>query len=101
MKAFAILHGMERVVPTGSAPWLPDERSIVRILAAVLEPLSQSSVPEDDLPILAHAVSSAMQFLATDVDMEGDEGYMRAVENVAKRSIEDYKSQLAQQALSS
>src|SRR3546814_12231700 len=52
MKSLANFLGMEGAVQTGAAPWLPDERSIVRILAAGLEPLSQSSVHEDHLPIL-------------------------------------------------
>src|SRR3546814_790183 len=89
MKSLANFLGMEGAVQTGADPWLPDERSIVRSLAAGLEPLSQSSVPEDDLPILANAVSNAMQFLATDVVMDGHEGYLRAVANVATTRPEE------------
>src|SRR3546814_18116190 len=101
MKSLANFLGMEGAVQTGAAPWLPDERSIVRIVAAGIEPLYQSSVPEDDIPILYHALSRPMQFLAIDVHMEGDEGYTREVDHVAKRSIEDSKFQIPPQLNSS
>src|SRR3546814_11739874 len=60
MKSLANFLGMEGAVQTGAAPWLPDDRSIVLILAAGLGHLSQSSLPDNDLPILADRKSTRL-----------------------------------------
>lgn len=83
------------------AQWRPSEETISRLLAAGLGPLSQARVPSDDLPILAHAVATGLRLVADGHDTDVDEGYLRAAENATRSAIEDYKSQLAQQVLSS
>lgn len=72
-------------------PWAPREDTIRLVLESGLLPLTASHVPEDDLRLLAHAVTKGLQLVAAQPAMEDDPGFRKAVETTIAHAIDDYR----------